>query len=248
MKPKRLTYSGGYERLYQRSLGRSQHYEGAAAFLAEIPSDLSQLAMQTVEITGQPGPKLLTIHDKLHELEAEFEGQSSLILLHALVIAVLRRNDPPPAAQHIFMQLWTTQNAFLLANLTNRWILSALTTFADHGDSEIQRRLGNAMTILWGTMKVYEAERSFTGLPLERPHDADGSSRQELGVQMGRYSLHKGDLDRNVLLRLWNDAQKDPIIGPPALKLLDDLNADNRNVFRRMKLLRKRKQSARNPR
>ncbi|WP_420863094.1 hypothetical protein [Algirhabdus cladophorae] len=244
----RDTYSGGFERLLKRASGRSQHYAGAEAFLGAVTTDFQHLSQQTVEITGQPGEKLLTIQDKLHELEAEFQGQSSLLLLHALVIAILRRDAPPAKAQQMFLELWRTHSDFLLTHHTNRWILSALTTFADHGATESQRRLGNGITILWGTMKFYEAERSFTGQPLDQPSDGKPQKRQNLGVDMGRYSLTKGDLDRNVLLRLWKDAQADPIAGPAALKLLNDLNADDRNVFRRMQLLRKRKQRRRNTR
>jgi len=241
-----VTYPGGFRALEKQADKRVQHFIGAEDFFIELGDDLDAMETKIVTRTEAERYKLLTVWDKMLELEDEFEGRSYLLLVHALTIAVLRRENPPPQAAILFQKMWANKSDTLLEALNTRWIISALTTFADHGVNEAQRRLGTSMTIMMGMIKFYEAERSLTGLPLHRPSrrdrkTKDGSKTQKLGMGMERYSLLKGDVDRNVLLRLWADTKSDEVIAAPARHLLERLNADRKNAFRRMMLLRERK-------
>lgn len=52
----------------------------------------------------------------------------------------------------------------MFEHLDPRWLVSAITTFGDHGSTEVQRRVGQSMTVLFGAMKLYESERRYSGL------------------------------------------------------------------------------------
>ena len=239
-----LSYPSGFDTLLAEANVGLAHFIGAEDYFKALGDDIDAMELRRVIPTDGARYRPITIEDKRLSLEDEFVGRSQLLLMHALTIAVLRRADPPPQAIDLFIRMWTEKADFLLAELNTRWITSALTTFADYGQTEIQRRLGSSMTILLGLLKFCEAERSLTGLPLHRPvRRTKGDKRQRLGLGMEPYSLLNGDVDRNVLLRIWADANHDDVVGAPVKFMLNKINADKRNVFRRMMLLRARKQA-----
>lgn len=175
---------------------------------------------------------------KLRELTSQFEGEPELLALHGLLIANLRRRDQPPQTAPLFLRLWREEAEFLLDHLDARWMVSAVTTFADHGENEIQRRIGHALTVLFGTMKLYETERLHSGAePWEAFREQRKRPRQ-LALQMDAYSIHSGGLDVNMLGRLWQDAAQDAVIWPLAQRLLLLLDEDERTVFRRFRTMR----------
>ena len=180
---------------------------------------------------------------KLRELSAQFEGQPELLALHGLLIANLRRRDQPPQTAPLFLRMWREEPEFLLENLDARWLVSAITTFADHGETEVQRRLGHALMVLFSTIKLYETERLHSGA---EPWEAFTEIRKRprrLALQMDPYAIHSGGLDVNMLGRLWQDASQDAVIWPLAQRLLLLLDADDRSVFRRFKLMREARQT-----
>ncbi|MCF1709580.1 hypothetical protein L0V05_12215 [Tabrizicola sp. J26] len=214
--------------------------------LPPLDSDLVALTRQTVADPGPERPRRASgFAIKRHALARELVGQPELVLLHAVLIACLRKRDWPRHAPALFLRLWSEQADWLIVHLPDRWKISAAITFADHGATEAQRRLGQSLNLMFSLMKLYEAERLYSG---RAPDDAFGFGRKvdaPLPLGMPGFSLGSGGLDYNLLAPIWSEAQATPILGPLASHLLDRLNADPGTLFRRLQSMRNRREQRR---
>jgi len=244
--PKRLTYPGGFDAVLAQMEGRRApmtfaHGEG----FPPPGTDLSHLKDETI---GKPSRSLRTSTStfaaKSRELHREFEGRPALCLLNATLIACLRRRAQPPGTAELFAQLWAEHADFLIAHLDARWLVSSITTFGDHGLTQAQRVTGTAMNVLFNTMKLHETERLFSGTAPDTPFEGPKAAGP-LALQMDAYAIVGGGLDVNMLGRIWLDAAEDPVIAPLAHHLLEALNADGRNVFKRLRLMREAREAKR---
>ena len=213
--------------------------EGEA--LPPLSCDLVQLSK---EMVPPPGPK----HDfksenarKSWEIAKELKGQNALLHLNGLLIAHLRKSAQPDHTGALFLRLWEEQSDLLIREMDLRWKVSSLATFGDHGQTIAQRSAGLGLATLFGTMKLYESERLFSGRDADRPFTLDGRTKGTLPLDMNAYSLTNGGLDVNMLGRLWDEADQDDIIRPLAHDMLQRLIDDPRTVFRRLHRLRARK-------
>lgn len=136
------------------------------------------------------------------------------------MISHLRKRDWPDHAPALFQRLWAEQANHLLAYLDPRWLVSAITTFGDHGANTTQRATGLAMTAFFGTMKLYESERLYSGRTPERPFMLEDRKRAQLPMDMDPYAITSGGLDINLIARLWREAEGCAIIAPLAHRLL----------------------------
>jgi hypothetical protein len=179
---------------------------------------------------------------KLHSIRKELTGKPELAALNAILIAHLRKQGYPKSAPILFRRIWTEFGAELAPELPGRWLISSVITFGDHGENEAQRRIGLGMNVLFSVMKLYEFERLFSGaLPTEAfPIRSVGGKR--LPLDMPKFSLMDGGLDINLLAQLWQEAEGEPVAGRLACYLLQRLNADDGNIFRRIALMRATKQ------
>ncbi|SFD82335.1 Glycosyl transferase family 2 [Roseivivax sediminis] len=213
--------------------------------LGSLETDLAALADAVVcdpdTDPGEAPPFRSDHHRKRHALRKEFTGQSELACLNGLVIAHLRKRDWPDHAPALFQRIWTEQGADLTETLDPRWLVSSLSTFGDHGATTAQRSLGLALSTLMGAMKLYEFERLHSGTTPETPHPLDRRVAAPLPMEMAPYSLTSGGLDVNLIGRLWREAEADPVIGPPAMRLLDMLIHDPGTLFGRLQVMRQRK-------
>jgi hypothetical protein len=189
---------------------------------------------------------------KTRELELVLTGQSGLVLLHAQLTAHLRKRSFPDHAPQLFHRIWSEHSDHLLANLSNRWLISALITFGDHGLREDQRLLGRETGMLFSVMKLYEFERLFSGLASDQAFAFGKRAKSPLPLDMPPFSLGSGGLDINLLAPLWQRASSVPLAGPIAIALLEHLNQDKRSLFARLQTMRQRqaarKKSAANAR
>ncbi|THD73402.1 glycosyltransferase family 2 protein [Thalassobius vesicularis] len=174
---------------------------------------------------------------KYRELALQFGDRPALLHLHGLLIAHLRRKEQPAHTAQLFVRLWAEEAAFLLAELDPRWLVSAVTTFGDHGQNAAQRKLGQALSVLFGMMKLYEAERLFSGLSPDTPFDGQ-KSHAALPMRMDPYSLDNGGLDVNMLASLWEQTSKDKVLRPLARRLLTLLIEDPATLFARFQHMR----------
>ncbi len=241
------TYPGGMKAVLAQYEGRRDAFDYAPGdALLPLDTDLAPFATQTVtdpdDDPAEAPPFRSSYHRKRHALRREFIGQSELAFLNGLLIAHLRKRAWPDHAPALFQRLWAEHGDHLLAALDQRWLVSAITTFGDHGINATQRATGLALTALFGTMKLYETERLYSDLGPDTAFTIDSRARGPLPLQMDAYSITGGGLDVNLVARLWQEAEADAVIAPLAHHLLDLLIHDDRTVLRRLMTMRKRKQ------
>lgn len=242
--PPALTYPGGFDAVVARmdarreplSFAKGEALPALNCNLAALKSKRITQPEKTPKAKDQSGNTR-----KWLELVREFEDQPALLHLHALLIAHLRKSDQPSHTMALFTRIWAEEAEFLMDHLDPRWLVSAITTFGDHGTTEVQRRVGHSMTVLFGTMKLYESERLYSGFRPEQEFKLKRLVSSQLPLNMDRYALVSGGLDINMLGRLWVDAAEDAVLKPLAHRLLNMLNADAGTVFRRFSTLRGRK-------
>jgi len=178
-------------------------------------------------------------------LLGELAGHCELALLHGLLVSHLRKHTYPDAAPALFMRMWAEQEEWLLNNLPTRWLISAVITFAEHGQSEADRNLAARLNILFSLMKIFESERCFSGRPPQKPFRIEDRNKAPLPMGMKDFSVLNGDLEAHLLAPIWRDANTTPMIGPLVRHLLELLNQDDGTVFRRLALMRETATKAR---
>lgn len=239
------TYKGGIKTVLDIYEARRDPLpEAEGALLPPVDIDLGPLARTVVPdpATGPHAPPFVNNGQrKIYQLLAELQGRSELAVLHGLTISHLRKRAFPEHAPRLFHRLWSEQGDHLLKQLDARWLVSAVTTFGDHGMTPVQRATGLAMTALFGMMKLYESERLYSGKAPDQPFALKGKARARLPLQMDAYSLVNGGLDANLIARLWQEAEGDAVIRPLAHHLLDLLIHDEGGVFRRLAVMGARK-------
>ncbi len=185
----------------------------------------------------------LSLHgQKLRAIRAELAGKSELAGLNAILISHLRKQGYPREAPHLFRRIWAEAGPALMQELPGRWLISSIITFGDHGETEAQRRIGLSMNVFFSLMKLYEYERFHSGAWPENAFPSRRVGRKRLPLDMPSFALLGGGLDVNLLAQLWHEAAQEPVAGALACNLLQRLNEDPRNLFRRIGLMRAAKQ------
>lgn len=235
------TFPGGIRTLlpqYQKRRALLTHHAGEE--LPPLDVDFAPLARQSLPEPKTPRPEGLSrVAKKRHMLLGELPGQTELALLHGLLVSHLRKHTYPDHAPALFRRLWAEQERWLLDNLPTRWLISAVITFAEHGETEADRKLAQSLNILFSMMKIYEAERCFSGLPPQDPFRMQDRNKSPLPLGMKDFSVLQGDLEANLLAPLWKDSKDADSIGPLVRHLLTTLNHDDGTVFRRLALMRR---------
>lgn len=234
------TFDGGLNAvvaLWQRRRRAMTYAE--SEMLAPLDVDLAALAATKIAVEPPPaGVKLTGYAAKRVEIAGTLRGKSELALLNGLVIANLRKRRWPAHAPALFHRIWVEQGATLLAELDTRWLISSAITFSDHGVNERQRRTGQALAVLFSLMKLYEFERLYAG---QLPDTAFGPANRivaPLPMGMESFSLTTGGLEVNLIAPIWEEARRDKVMAPLARLLLQKLDGDGGNLFRRLKLMR----------
>ncbi|WP_419409094.1 glycosyltransferase family 2 protein [Primorskyibacter sp. 2E107] len=207
--------------------------------------DLAPLAEQVIadpeKDPREAAPFRSSYHRKRFALRQELTGLSELAYLNGILIAHLRKRTWPEQAPALFVRLWADHAAHLIEQLDARWLVSAITTFGDHGTTATQRSTGLALSTLFGAMKLYESERLYSGHTPDQPFTLEGKARAKLPLEMDSYALTSGGLDVNLIARLWQEAAGDATVAPLAHRLLTLLIEDDRTVLRRLMTMRQRK-------
>ncbi|MEL6793689.1 MAG: hypothetical protein AAFP78_09560, partial [Pseudomonadota bacterium] len=111
--------------------------------------------------SGEAAPRR-AFADHAVNLRARLAGHREIEFLNALSISYLRRRTARvDHAKEIFFRIWDEKGDALVADLSTRWLISTLMTFADHGRSEDERICG-ALGYLYGAMlAASETERCY---------------------------------------------------------------------------------------
>lgn len=151
---------------FERFFSLNQHRKrwGARRHLAADP-DLAAMRDRIVAagkaVQTRGSDKSLDRH--LANLQAEFSGQSELLLHHATLIVLIRREVRLPESLTRFNALWAQEADFLCRHLNLRWLISAADTFADHGSDLQTRAIGMMASLLGNTVKIGESDRYIHG-------------------------------------------------------------------------------------
>ena len=239
MSDKTETFPGGIAALLPQYQKRRALLTGAD--LPPLDIDFEVLKVLPLPPQELPRPEGLTrVEKKRHMLLGELAGHSELALLHGLLVSHLRKHTYPDRAPALFLRLWAEEEAWLLDTLPTRWLISAVITFAEHGATEADRNLAARMNMLFSLMKIYEAERAFSGKAPQTPFRTQDRNKSPLPMGMKDFSVLKGDLEANLLAPLWRDAEHAPATGNLTRHLLDTLNTDDGTVFRRFAIMREK--------
>lgn len=232
-----LIYPGGFSKLMRFLERRQLPFEELDGYIPAADVDL--VALHDTIVPPADGdiddlPRYVAARKWL-ELQYEFQGQSELFRLHAMLIAVSRRDHPPADALPLFFRIWDEHGQMMARDLPVRWLISAATTFADCGRTADQRALGMGLSLLFDLVKLHDSERRSTGVPGDTLQPfVPLRKRPPLAFGMTQYSFKGGDLDKVMLARLWQLAERDRTIMPLGMRMLRIVMSDRRSVFGRV--------------
>lgn len=226
------------------SLSRHQRRQGAS----EVAAALLDVNLQVLKTQKVPGDAPQYLHgsypdlrEHLQHLQGEFAGQPQLLLHHAALIVLIRREAQTGSQYARFRALWDAESEFLCRHLNLRWLVSACDTFIDHDRDPLLRALMVQGTLLVNTVKLCETERF-----LQSPPDAPLSDQPAAlhRLQSGRVALFDGlagftagtdDTLRNMRWRLNEVCALHPL-GVVVREIFERLQQDgNDNVYLRFR-------------
>lgn len=215
----------------------------AEAPFTRFPDDMPAAERLDEIVVAPDGPEedaaFADFAARSRNLARNLAGQPRLHLVHAQCVTLLRRRDPPGGTAALFCALWAGHGAALVKGLSTRWLISAATTFADHGRSPAQRQAGEGLSTLFAMLKLTETERLYSGTAPDTPF-RPGRVRADLAMQMQPYAINGGDLDRVLITRIWRAGSADAATVHLTQRLLGDLVEDRACVFARLALMRAR--------
>lgn len=136
------------------------------------------------------------LSDHLEMLKREFSGKPEILYYHAEVIVRIRRGEN--LFSH-FKELWCAETDFLLSNLNLRWLISACDTIVDHGESQAERHVALAASLMGAIVKLYETERSFSD---NNVNLFSKKTDKDLFDGLTSYQVGYGDLVENLAYRI----------------------------------------------
>jgi len=235
-------YPGGFYELMRRLEQRETAFRDAMAVLPPVDADLAPLFDRLTDGSAVlPDGDRCDADKKMQSLRQQLDGQPEVLVLHAMVIAILRRKSPPQEAVTLFLRLWQEHGERLAGLLSARWMIAAATTFGDHGETLDQRLGGQGLSLLFDLIKLHESERRLSGRPATKPfrRKLPAETKEPLAFDLRPYSLRTGDLDKNLLARLWRHAETDAVLRPLGFAMLRMVMSDDRTVFARIQKFKK---------
>lgn len=240
-------YPNGFEGVLTKISDHRTQYSDTTGILAYAAANLA--AVVDFKVTAGPYIKpnvrnrrpIVDLWSKRLELTQEFEGKSDLLVVHGLCVASMRRDSPPVETIALFHRLWRENRPLLLEQLNMRWLVSAATTFGDYGENPTQQKVGSNLELLFGLFKLYESERIHAGNAPEKPSPFKVNKSLKLPFGMTKYAIGGGDLDQQLLGKIYLEACDDPVMEDLCHALLNRLIYTNKSVFARFRILRERR-------
>ncbi len=154
-------------------------------------------------------------------------GKPEITALHMLLISYLRReSNYTQKARNLFFRLWDEHGNELLEILPLREQISAMRTFADHGQN-LQRRLSAKMGFIYiSLIKIYESERLADGLSADTSTFLLPIKSQDLHIEQVRaVNFGRDDSVEIIHLMLAEEVLKDDLIGAMLLNIMTAVQA-----------------------
>lgn len=234
-----MEIDNGLDRLAARHSTRFRRQPHAPDLLPPADAALAPLRAERVQrADGPPGNGRQDMAAQMRHLTEVFEGRSRLEWLHAACISYLRRDTPHTArARSLFRRMWVEETGFLLENLTARWLISAMQTFYDHGETAGERTAGAVGFFYGNFIKIYETERNASRPP---PPDSPDTYWPGMSALPGIGGFKPGDDILANMNTLAYDAALNGEAAGPALIRLMELARDGRTIFNRTDAMRTR--------
>lgn len=179
----------GLEQLDLRTKRRFPRQPEQVDLLPEVESfDTEAMKVSLVEIfEGEPPASRHNMLDQSQKLLKNFSGRPEILFWNALAISYLRRRTPHSAkAKNLFFKIWDRQGSWVAKELSARWLVSTLQTFADHGRTADEIRCGTTGFMYGNLIKVYETEIASAYSRTGDPQQFSGGSIKGLhGFQPG---------------------------------------------------------------
>lgn len=244
-----LTYPNGFRYIGQKLIvGKRKPFVTGTDLFPDPDIALEPLIERIVPQVDAPKIDSTNLTDfaiRRQRIQAGLAGQSELVFLCAQLVMILRRDPVTPDMLDLWRRMWSQTSDVLCLLLPARWKISCLQCFNDHGRTEAERRIGGEMVTFAAMLKLYETERQFSGMQPERAYAIKSRVETALPLGLEPYSVRLGDLDRHLLGRLWMlSEQAGGGCGALVQSLLDQLNTENGNLFRRFRLMRNRLNAA----
>ena len=214
--------------------------------LPAVDVDLAALKEQIVPDLGpydRYKPHRSDFYGYKQRMYHDFAGKSELSFLVSCLVMMSRRALFPKEMCDLWYRIWTQEAAYLREEMNLRWKISALKTFGFHGRSEAERQVGRELFLLTGMMKISDTERSFSGKASDErfaPGNRSKKSFRQVALGMVPYSITDGDLDRIMLVQIYDAVQKckNSPVYDLAMEVLDAINTRDDTVFRRLTRMR----------
>jgi len=165
-------------------------------------------------------------------LKKEFSGKSELLLYHALLNVLIRRDINLLDCLERFFELWQLEGGYLLDHLNSRWLISACDTIIDHSPSESEKAYALSACILVNTCKLYETERlgmlDYKSVKINGP--------MELFNGISAFCIGSGDMIFNLNSRLNQTTNSSKLAGKILIELFRRISIDD-TVYKRFKNL-----------
>lgn len=167
------------------------------------------------------------------KLQPEFADQSRLAHLLGCTIVVMRRDPDCRSAISLFHEITNGYAAHLASEMKLRWLVSVCDSFADHGQTQAQRAMGLAGSLLANTLKLSETERCIYDVPRPWPPRRRWGKGGPLFDGMISYWVEKGEMIDQMAARLEAVCDGDPQAGPFTREILRRAHRHN-TVYRRL--------------
>jgi hypothetical protein len=244
IRSERPRFKGDFKILRKEYYGKTKPREGAMPPLPDPKNDLTFLTQKI--ITSAPKPmeteenKRTFVHYS-ENLRHRFKGTPEIFHLNAFCIGVLRRTPKQEPLRSVFLNIWSEQRDFMIANLDSRWLLSSLVTFETLGENEAQRATASLSAVFFNMMRLYETEHALSLQPPDTPrYFWKKANFDPFFMGLTPVALRVGDSDTNILKVLLRGAKNDPITGAMLDELLHRMNNDKNNIFHRIGVIQDR--------
>lgn len=229
------------------SFNRHRRRFGAAAVGGQLDQDDLE-ALKTARVPEKDGQARTYAHgaatdlaEHLERLGGEFVGQPQLLLRHAQLIVLIRREADTQANYARFEKMWLAEAPFLCAGLDLRWLVAACDTFIDHAKDPVLRAVALSAVVLVNTIKLNETERFLQGAEAahapDQPEALQALRTHRVGLCDGLSAFIAGTDDtlRNMRWRMDDVCAQHPL-GVVVQEIFDRLQRDSHdNVYLRFR-------------
>ncbi len=205
--------------------GRHPRNRDAVNVLPPVTVDLDQACtriLPTADRRWQDNGERRDFDQHLENLRNRLAGRREIELHNAIAISYLRRKTRhADHAKALFFRIWDEKGPDLIDEMSTRWIISTLMTFADHGRTEAERTCG-ALGYAYGALIVSaETERCYWDDSTDPEISRTSPDHQRFGLN-GSPAFELGTSNHLINLNafVYDHALRTPVVGPILEKLM----------------------------